>query len=48
MNNVLAKMQEYISEALEAENIKYDFEIDEEIRNAKLDMQIRKGAVSNI
>ena len=32
MNNVLAKMQEYISETLEPQNIQYNFEIDESMR----------------
>jgi len=42
MENVLAKMQEYLSETLETQDIQYSFEIDEAIHRTKLDMGIRK------
>ncbi len=42
IDNVLAKMQEYLSETLEPQNIKYDFKVDESIHHTKLDMEVRK------
>jgi signal transduction histidine kinase len=42
MNNVLEKMQEYLSETLESQNIEYTFEVDESIRHTKLGMEVRK------